>query len=202
VSTLAQLRDEAMAAATAAVDLEALDTVRVRYLGKKGLYTLKLRELGRLPAAERPAAGQEINLAKQELSQRIDERREQLKSERLNRELADPVVAYGSREERSAEARRLATRAAMAPAAAAEAAGYFARSDRLAEKDLVALPEGEQRQAGRHGKGSSGGASAHPPSAPKEVQGVVQGAVQGRGARRARFLVAPRGLMHDGAGSG
>jgi phenylalanyl-tRNA synthetase alpha chain len=92
VSTLAQLRDEAVAAARAATDLESLDAVRVRYLGKKGHFTLRLRDLGRLPAEERPAAGQQINVAKQELSELIDARREALEAERLSRELAADAI--------------------------------------------------------------------------------------------------------------
>jgi phenylalanyl-tRNA synthetase alpha chain len=48
-----------------------LDDVRVRYLGKKGLLTELLKGLGRLPAEERPAAGQVINEAKQALRRRL-----------------------------------------------------------------------------------------------------------------------------------
>jgi len=92
VSNLAQLRDEAMAAAAAAADLAALDSVRVKYLGKKGLLTLKLRELGSLPAAERPAAGQEINLAKQALTARIGERRTALEALDLDQVLAGHAI--------------------------------------------------------------------------------------------------------------
>jgi hypothetical protein len=66
---------------------------------------------------------------------------------RLNAELGKTVVAYGSREERAAVSRKIEGRAAMAQPMAAEAAGYFAKTDRLAEKDLVALPEPEQKKA-------------------------------------------------------
>ncbi len=45
--------------------LPALDEVRVRYLGRKGEITARLKQLGTLPAAERPAAGQAINEARQ-----------------------------------------------------------------------------------------------------------------------------------------
>jgi phenylalanyl-tRNA synthetase alpha chain len=89
---LAQLRDEAVAAAEAAADLASLDAVRVKYLGKKGLFTTQLRELGKLPAAERPAAGKEINLAKQALSGLIDQRRETLESAQLDAELAADAI--------------------------------------------------------------------------------------------------------------
>jgi phenylalanyl-tRNA synthetase alpha chain len=92
VSTLAQLRNEAVAAAQAASDLAALDAVRVKYLGKKGLLTLQLRELGRLPAAERPDAGKAINLAKVALTDLIDERKLALTAARLDAELAADAV--------------------------------------------------------------------------------------------------------------
>ena len=39
-------------------DMAALDAVRVAYLGKKGELTAQLKNLGQLPADERPAAGQ------------------------------------------------------------------------------------------------------------------------------------------------
>jgi len=95
VAELAQLRDEAVAAAQAAGDLSALDAVRVKYLGKKGLLTLKLRDLGSLPADERPAAGKEINLTKQALTEIIDERRKLLDGERLSYRTLD-VEQIGS----------------------------------------------------------------------------------------------------------
>ena len=50
-----------------AADLNALDAVRVTYLGRKGALTVRLKELSQLPADERPAAGQETNRAKQEI---------------------------------------------------------------------------------------------------------------------------------------
>ena len=88
MSNLAQLRDEAVSAARTAPDLAALDAIRVKYLGKKGLLTLQLRELGRLPAEERPAAGKEINLAKESLSNEIEQRREALQSAELDAALS------------------------------------------------------------------------------------------------------------------
>jgi phenylalanyl-tRNA synthetase alpha chain len=75
-----------------AADLSALDTVRVSYLGKKGALTARLKELSRLPAEERPAAGQEINRAKQEIQQRISARREKLEGEALAKQLEDDAI--------------------------------------------------------------------------------------------------------------
>jgi phenylalanyl-tRNA synthetase alpha chain len=75
-----------------ATDLNALDAVRVSYLGKKGALTVRLKELSRLPADERPAAGQEINRAKQEIQSRISARRQALEGEVLERKLKDDAV--------------------------------------------------------------------------------------------------------------
>jgi len=65
---------------------------------------------------------------------------------RLNRELATTVVSYGSRDEQATASRQIAGRMAMPAPAAAEAASYFAKSDKLADKDMVALPEAEQKK--------------------------------------------------------
>jgi phenylalanyl-tRNA synthetase alpha chain len=54
--------------------------------------TVRLKELSQLPADERPAAGQEINHAKQEIQQRISARRESLEGEALARRLVDDAV--------------------------------------------------------------------------------------------------------------
>ena len=91
-TSVALLREEAEKAADAATDLRQLDAVRVKYLGKKGLFTARLKELGRLPAEERPVAGQEINSAKQALTAVIERRRDSLESKLLESKLAAAAV--------------------------------------------------------------------------------------------------------------
>ncbi|MEJ2604166.1 MAG: phenylalanine--tRNA ligase subunit alpha [Gammaproteobacteria bacterium] len=71
-----------------AADLESLDRVRVRLLGKKGELTGLLKTLGQLPAEERPAAGQRINAAKRVVADAINRRREDLQAVALENELA------------------------------------------------------------------------------------------------------------------
>ncbi len=61
---------EALGEVAASADLAALDEARVRWLGKKGTLTEQLKALGGLPAAERPAAGQRINEAKERVQAR------------------------------------------------------------------------------------------------------------------------------------
>jgi phenylalanyl-tRNA synthetase alpha chain len=68
---------------SAADDLAALDAVRVQFLGKKGVFTAQLREVGTLPPSEIRAAGKAINDAKSALTAAIDARRDALETRRL-----------------------------------------------------------------------------------------------------------------------
>lgn len=60
----------------------------MRLLGKKGLLTEKLKALGSLSAAERPAAGQSINEAKAAIQTALEMHRIRLQQSALERELA------------------------------------------------------------------------------------------------------------------
>ena len=88
MSALDSLLREAEAEIRAAADLQQLDAVRVKYLGKKGLLTERLKMLGRLPPEQRPAAGKEINEAKDIVAELLDARRRALEAARLDAELA------------------------------------------------------------------------------------------------------------------
>jgi phenylalanyl-tRNA synthetase alpha chain len=100
---LASLVRRALEEVAACGDLAALDEVRVRWLGKKGVLTDQLKSLGALPAAERPAAGQRINEAKERLQPAIEARRSQLQRAEVERKLAAgriDVTAPGRGEQR------------------------------------------------------------------------------------------------------
>lgn len=84
--------NEARAAIAAAVSLPELDDLRVSYLGKKGRLTGLLKNLGQLPAADRPAAGQAVNVAKAALSDAIEARREALEQAELERRLLEDRI--------------------------------------------------------------------------------------------------------------
>lgn len=89
---LSELVETATSEIDAASDLATLDAVRVNYLGKKGELTSRLKSLSELPVEERPAAGQEINQAKQLLQARIHECREALDTAALEAKLAGDAV--------------------------------------------------------------------------------------------------------------
>ncbi|WP_219988602.1 phenylalanine--tRNA ligase subunit alpha [Leucothrix pacifica] len=79
--------DQAHQELSAAASLAALDEVRVRYMGKKGILTDQLKQLGQLPAEQRREAGQEINKAKQALAAALEARKESMQEEALNERL-------------------------------------------------------------------------------------------------------------------
>ena len=80
--------DAPLAAVAAARDLNELNDVRVRYLGKKGMLTARLKELGALPPEERKVAGQAINRDKQTLEAALAERRAELERAAVDAQLA------------------------------------------------------------------------------------------------------------------
>ncbi|MGR9072260.1 MAG: phenylalanine--tRNA ligase subunit alpha [Gammaproteobacteria bacterium] len=91
-ASLEDLLAQALESLASAQDLNQLDQVRVRYLGKKGEFTLQMKELGKLDPAQRPAAGQAINQAKEQFQFRLDERKNALEAEVLERRLAGESV--------------------------------------------------------------------------------------------------------------
>jgi phenylalanyl-tRNA synthetase alpha chain len=76
----------------AASDLDALDQIRISYLGKKGELTSLLKTLGTLPAEERKSAGQDINRAKQDVQQALEARKLSLRAAALQTKLVSERI--------------------------------------------------------------------------------------------------------------
>jgi len=81
------IRARAEADIDAAGDLEALEQLRVSYLGKKGELTTLLKQVGQLDPEARKEAGQAVNAAKEAVQQRLEARREELAQAALNQRL-------------------------------------------------------------------------------------------------------------------
>lgn len=64
----------------AAYDLETLEKVRVRFLGKKGEITSLMKSLGQVTAEEKPLLGKELNQFKKSAEKMLEERKTELKS--------------------------------------------------------------------------------------------------------------------------
>jgi len=73
-------------------EIQALEEVRVEYLGKKGKITELLKSLGKMDHEQRKAMGQQINQAKGAVQKSLTERREQLQTEALNAKLAAETI--------------------------------------------------------------------------------------------------------------
>ncbi|RLQ22720.1 phenylalanine--tRNA ligase subunit alpha [Seongchinamella sediminis] len=89
---LEALANEAKAAIEAAADGAALEQLRVDYLGKKGQITALLKGLGKLSAEERPVAGAQINVVKQELQDLIGQRKAALEAAAVEAQLAAETI--------------------------------------------------------------------------------------------------------------
>ena len=83
---------EALQAIDGSSDEKSLEALRVHYLGKKGSLTALLKSLGQLPAEERPAAGELINIAKQKVQQSIETRKASLVEDSLNAQLRNEAI--------------------------------------------------------------------------------------------------------------
>lgn len=87
MTDLDALAGEALSAVAESSDEKSLESLRVQYLGRKGLLTAHLKNLGALPPEQRPAAGKKINLAKSRLQDAIERRREELEQKSLEARL-------------------------------------------------------------------------------------------------------------------
>jgi phenylalanyl-tRNA synthetase alpha chain len=91
MTDIASVQREALAEIAAADTPAALEAVRVRYLGKKGLITDLLKGLGQLPPAERPAAGNAINRVRDEVGDALGARKTALEDILLDAAAADSI---------------------------------------------------------------------------------------------------------------
>jgi phenylalanyl-tRNA synthetase alpha chain len=92
MENLTALTEEALQLITDAHDLAGLDHVRVEYLGKKGSLTSLLKGLGKLSVEERPAAGAEINKAKQRVQEQINSRKQAMEQAAINAKLVSETI--------------------------------------------------------------------------------------------------------------
>lgn len=90
--SLDELLAQALQELATATDLMQLDAVRVHYLGKKGLFTLQMKELGSLDPEQRRAAGLVINQAKDSFQAQLEARKNALEQAALTARLASEHI--------------------------------------------------------------------------------------------------------------
>lgn len=78
---LNQIREEALCAVNEAKDLESLQNVSVKYIGRKGSLTLMLRNVANLPADQKPLAGKLTNILKKEIEEAVEKATEKIEAD-------------------------------------------------------------------------------------------------------------------------
>ncbi|MCK4608993.1 MAG: phenylalanine--tRNA ligase subunit alpha [Gammaproteobacteria bacterium] len=92
MENIQQLIQSAQEEIKTATDLVAVENLRVKYLGKKGLITALLKQLGSMSPDERKQMGPIINGAKQELQQLINKTNQALTTAQLAASLAKESI--------------------------------------------------------------------------------------------------------------
>ncbi len=88
MQALQDILEQAQQQFAAMNDEAELEQAKARYLGKEGSLTQLLKGLGKLSAAERPAAGARINQVKQGIEAALQQRRDALAQQKLAQKLA------------------------------------------------------------------------------------------------------------------
>ncbi|MDM1708181.1 phenylalanine--tRNA ligase subunit alpha [Thiopseudomonas alkaliphila] len=83
---------QAIAAVNNSQDTQAVEQLRVQYLGKKGEITQLMKQLGGLSAEERPKAGALINQAKEQVQAALNQRKAVLEDAALEAQLAAETI--------------------------------------------------------------------------------------------------------------
>mgnify|MGYP001316417849 FL=1 len=89
---LTAIVESAFVAVANAADINALEDVRVEYLGKKGSITELLKSLGAMDAEARKVAGAQINDAKQQVQDALNAKRDALQAQVLAQKLASEQI--------------------------------------------------------------------------------------------------------------
>lgn len=92
MENLDALVSQALEAVQQSEDVNALEQLRVQYLGKKGELTALMQTLGKLSAEERPKAGALINTAKSQVQDALNARKSVLEQALLAEKLASERI--------------------------------------------------------------------------------------------------------------
>ena len=86
------LKERALSEIKQSSSMEELDSLRVKYSGKKGELTAILKGMGKLSAEERPEMGKVANEVREAIETEINEKREEIKKIELEKRLAEEVI--------------------------------------------------------------------------------------------------------------
>ena len=89
---LISLKERALSEIKVSSSMEELDSLRVKYSGKKGELTAILKGMGKLSAEERPEIGKIANEVREAIENEINIKKEEIKKIELNKKLAEEVI--------------------------------------------------------------------------------------------------------------
>ena len=89
---LLNLKDIALGEIQDASTIEELESLRVKYSGKKGQLTAIMKEMGKLSAEERPVVGKVANIVREAIEGGINTKKEEIKSIEKEKQLASEVI--------------------------------------------------------------------------------------------------------------
>ena len=92
MTDIEQVTEQALQQIAGASGLDALDALRVSLLGKTGLITLQLKQLGALAPEQRKAAGEQINRSKEAVADALAEKKLALEAIALDQRLANERI--------------------------------------------------------------------------------------------------------------
>jgi len=104
VNDIHSIKEQAQEEIHNAASLKEVQSLKVKYLGKKGIITTKARSLGAVPKEDRPAYGQELNSLKKSIDELLQARAESckaaemeqsLQAERLDLTIPGSFTAFG-----------------------------------------------------------------------------------------------------------
>ena len=91
-ANIEEILTQAMQELAQAQDLNQLDQIRVNYLGKKGAFTLQMKQLGKIEPDQRRTVGQLINNAKGEFQQALEASKSAMQQAELEQRLASESI--------------------------------------------------------------------------------------------------------------
>ena len=89
---LLNLKDIALGEIQEASTIEELESLRVKYSGKKGQLTAIMKEMGKLSAEERPVIGKVANVVREAIEGGINTKKEEIKAIEKEKQLASEVI--------------------------------------------------------------------------------------------------------------
>ena len=92
MSIIEELSDQIMTELQQVQNLQQIEEIRIRVLGKKGTLTEQMKTLGAMSPEERKTAGQALNVAKNKISEALDAKKTALEEAELEKRLATETI--------------------------------------------------------------------------------------------------------------